>query len=170
MAAPKEKLPQSIDELRRLVAEHGVAKTAEMFGASKTTVYSRLDRYGKEPTAPGMEFAPWKVRPGHAHCETARNLRLLHQSEIGDVLKLGSGRGMDDIIMPFVTEWKQRVEYNNYVISYHPDTPGHLLEKRGGFYYRPRRQGDSPGLMQLHPEGESAPDQETLSEWAEKYR
>lgn len=170
MAAPKEKLPQSIDELRRLVDEHGVSKTAEMFGASKTAVYSRLSRYGKEPTAPGMEFAPWWVRPAHAGCQTGRNLRLLHQAESGTILKLGSGRSMDDIVMSLVTDWKLKVESNNYVISYHPDTPSHKLEPRGGFYYRPRTSTDSPGIMQPHPEGEPAPDQDILSEWAENFR
>lgn len=164
------KLPQDDAELKRLVDEMGSASAvARHFGVGRSSVSSRLKRYNQPTQAPGMSFAPWIVTRDHANSETGRLLRLLHQHEVGPVLKFGSGRSVDEIVTTAVTEWKHRLECNDYVISYHPDTPSHMLEKKGGFYYRPRTPGDSPGIMQPHPDDEPAPEPGELNEWGRHF-
>lgn len=156
-------------ELRRLVKENGVEKTAQMLGVGKSTVYNRINRRVRANQAPDMGFAPWIVQPAHASSQTGRMLKLMHRVESSGILKLGGGRHVDPVVSDLVADWKLRMEYNDYVIVYHADTQPHLLEPKGGFYYRPRMPGDSPGIMQVQQDTEPPPTAEQLAEWGRDF-
>ena len=168
MAASQKGRP-TVEELRRLVDKNGVEATAKMLGVGKSTVYNRINRRVRASQAPDMWFAPWIVQPVHASCETGRMLKLMHRVESSGILKLGGGRHVDPVVTGLVTDWKLRIEYNDYVIVYHADTQPHLLEPKGGFYYRPRLPTDSPGIMQLHQDCEPPPTAEQLAEWGRSF-
>lgn len=166
MATP-EKLP-SPAELKRLLADgNTAADLAEQFGVSVQSIYNKSStaRIERELAVRDInQFMPWPlVRPDHQRSDTAVHLRLAHSL------------GADDDVMPAIVRrkaeaWVEDLEYNDFVISYHPDTPSSRFESKGGFFIRPRRAGDSPGLMQLPSSNEQPPTQEMLDQWYESWR
>lgn len=165
MAAPR-KLPPA-PELKRLAEELGsVSAAARHLGIPRTSVYGALRRYNNTTQAPGMNFAPWIVTLSHSKSETALNLRIDYRARASSLVESVDGNEIGDTVPASVVAWRERLECNDFVISYHRDTPGHDLEPQGGFYYRPRSAGDSPGIMQAHPDSEPAPSTQQLAEWA----
>lgn len=164
MAAPR-KLPPA-DELRRLVEAHGsVAKLAQAEGWKVPSIYRALK--GSESNLPsraipGTEFMPWIVTRDHMNSGTGRRLRYAHALHAGDQIP-------SPIIERDVRDWMARLEDNDFVISYHVDTPCSRLEPKGGFFFRPRRSTDLPGLMQEPSESECPPSQDQVTLWAELF-
>lgn len=161
MVAPR-KLPP-VKELRRLLDERGSAKElADELGVHPQTIYNALsEQKYKVPgnIAPGNEFMPWYVSREHLNSITARRLRIGNRIE-------GLGITVSPIIESDYREWKSRLEGNDFVISYHPDAAASQHSEKGGFFYRPRRKGDKPGIMQLPGENEQPPSPDLIAEWA----
>lgn len=166
MAAPS-KLP-SPAELKRLLADgNTAADLAEQFGVSVQSIYNKSStaRVKREfAVRDSNQFMPWPlVRPDHQRSDTAIHLRLAHSLSA------------DDGVMPIIVRrkaesWVKDLEYNDFVISYHPDAPSTRFEPKGGFFIRPRRAGDSPGIMQLPSSSEQPPSTEMLDRWYESWR
>lgn len=140
---------------------------AEQFGVSVQSIYNKSStaRIEREfAVRDSNQFMPWPlVRPDHQRSDTAIHLRLAHSL------------GADDGIMPIIVRqkaesWVKDLEYNDFVVSYHPDTPSTRFEPKGGFFIRPRRAGDSPGMMQIPSSSEQPPSTEMLDRWYETWR
>lgn len=164
MPAPR-KLPKP-SEIRRLLDDgRSYAEIAEMYDCPVQSLYNIVadeKKWVPENNPVGWEFLPWWVRPAHLQSDTARLLRFAKTLN-------EEGRLSHSVIERSVREQLQRLEYNDYVISYHPDTPKSRLEKKGGFFFRPRRDGDSPGLMQVPDESECPPSQDQVDRWAQMF-
>lgn len=161
MAAHK-KLPP-VKQLRRLVEKHGSSRrVAEILGVDPQSIYNAFsqEKY-KVPgnVGPGYEFMPWWVTAAHLNSSTARRLR------IGDRLKT-EGSTVPAILQADYRDWLQKLEDNDFVISYHPETVATKWSEKGGFFYRPRRNSDSPGIMQVPDETEQPPSEFMVNEWA----
>ena len=155
-------------ELRRL-QEQGLTaeEIAEMFGTRPQAVYNRRSsaRLARDYSVrPASQFMPWPLmRPEHQRSATAVNLRVAHAIE-------NDQGGITDVIRDAIERWKGQLEYNNFVISYHPETSKNFFSREGGFFARPRRAGDSPGIMQMPAEDEQPPSAEKMAQWAEMWR
>lgn len=162
MVAPR-KLPP-VKELRRLLEEQGSAKDlADELGVHPQTIYNALsEQKYKVPgnIAPGNEFMPWYVSREHLNSITARRLRIGNRIE-------DMGASVAPIIESDYWDWKSRLECNDFVISYHPDAAPSQPSEKGGFFYRPRRKGDMPGIMQLPGENEQPPSPDLIQKWAD---
>ncbi|GAA1645966.1 hypothetical protein GCM10009700_35430 [Brevibacterium sanguinis] len=153
----------TLAEIMRLLEEgSSYADISELDGRTVQTLRNMVTQ-GKKRTPdnnpPGWGFAPWWVRRAHANTQTGRRLRYSVALESGEPIA-------SSFIEQDVRAWLARVKDNDFVISYHPDTPPNRLEKKGGFFFRPRRPGDSPGIMQIPDESECPPSQSQLDEWS----
>lgn len=165
--ALEEKLPPP-SELKRLLADgNTAADLAERFGVAVQSIYNKSStaRIERELAVRDInQFMPWPLaRPDHQRSDTAVHLRLVHSLRANDNV-------MPATVRRRAEAWAQDLEYNDFVISYHPDTPSSRFESKGGFFIRPRRAGDSPGLMQLPSSSEQPPTQEMLDQWYESWR
>lgn len=176
--ASGEELP-SPSELRRLLSEGWTMRgIADEYGSSLQAVYNKtsIARIVKEFSVRSEnEFMPWKpMRPAHQSSKTARMLRMdqrLKSQEEGIAhALLSSGNSAAQDAMRSLVEPLRRLECNDFVISYHFDTPSNRFEPDGGFFIRPRRSGDLPGIMQLPSSSEQPPSKEMLGQWHESWR
>lgn len=161
MAAPGKLPPPA--ELKRLQAEGKLASdVTEMFGVKTQSVYNKQStaRIKREyAVRPQNQFMPWELmKPIHQRSMVARRLRHAHALA-------GDDGAMDPTVRNVTESWLRGLECNDFVISYHPDTPPNAFSEEGGFFRRPRRSGDIPGIMQLPGRNEQPPTGQMVQEW-----
>lgn len=162
----RRKLPQPA-ELKRLQGEgRSAAEDAAQFGVAKQTVYNKRSsaRIKREwQVRPNNKFMPWDpMRPIHQRSFIAGRLRHAHALTAGDGV-------MDETVRAVIESWLNGLEYNNFVISYHPDTLPNRFSEEGGFFRRPRRSGDSPWIMQVPASNEQPPTRQMVEEWESEW-
>lgn len=158
--------PITAAEIRRMLDQGNTyAEIAVTTGYAEQTLRNRVTAEKKrvpENNPPAWQFAPWWVRRAHTSTKTGRMLLFATALERGEAVG-------ESLIERGVQAWVSRLKDNDFVISYHPDTPPNRLEKKGGFFFRPRRAGDSPGLMQIPSPEECPPSQAQLQEWSDMF-
>lgn len=161
MPAPKHSLKPA--DIRRLLDEGwSYAEIAEKYGYEVQSLRNSVSR--EKYKVPDLnptpwQFAPWWVKPIHTNSGIGRRLLFAHRLQQGETVS-------PKLIADDVKAWLEKLDHNDFVVSYHPDTPGNSFEPKGGFFLRPRRPGDSPGIMQLPNESECPPSQAQIQEWA----
>lgn len=165
MAAPRKLPPPA--ELKRLQEDGKTAsEVASMYGVSMQSVYNRqsTNRVKKDYKVRAQnQFMPWDLmKPSHQRSSIARRLRHAHALAAGDGV-------MNKTVRAVIESWLNNLEYNNFVISYHPESPASHLAEEGGFFLRPRRSGDLPGLMQLPASNEQPPTRQMVEDWASEW-
>ncbi|MGR6092665.1 hypothetical protein ACU4IU_19085 [Brevibacterium sp. CSND-B09] len=157
----------AIAELEKLRKELGsINAVATHLGIPRSTVYNAFYREEANSTGakrPGNEFMPWAVERHHLNGQTARMLRLYNRSK-------EHGVEVPEAIKPTFETHILTLEYNNFVVCYHRDSPPYRLVPEGGFFFRPRRADDTPGLLQQPAKDQSPPSPEQLEEWATRLR
>lgn len=164
--ASQEKLPPPA-ELKRLLADgNTAAQIAEQYGVSLQSVYNRSSgaREKREyQVRRRNQFMPWPLmKPIHQRSMISSMLRTLHAMQ-------EEGNIVPDAVKDRAEEWADLIECNDFVISYHPDAPPSRWAKDGGFFFRPRREGDSPGLMQVPGSSEQPPTRRMVRDWVEEW-
>lgn len=133
-------------ELRRLIddglthgeiADHVFQTTGQR--VTRGAVSSAISRAGlSQPASRYKDQLPWRVRIEHSKHYAARMLRLLGRRENGEVLHPQDAARLD--------AWLERLEADNAVVAYIPETDDgfHYMDPPKGY----RRRGVAPIITQ----------------------